>query len=332
MAVADGRAFIGDYAGNLYALDVPSGALLWQRDLGDTIGASAVVFDGRVYVMVEFGRRRAQWDGRLYALCAQTGLIVWQSTPTFGGQPHSSPAIDAERRLVCGGANSGVCRCYRIPPHGREAAAGGPATDGAEPEVVHELLWHFKAPLMNTTFDGGGRDPHEASIKGPITIWRGLVIFGTVDRCVYALDLQSGAIRLRVDVAAPVYSAVAVDDALGLAYVGDMERTFYAIDLRLGNIRWRSDVGGKVQGGPMVLRNAVLVGSADGTLYSFNKASGTEIWRSTFDGFPITSTPWITPRGEIVVVTNMREASSREDSNGEVKVKRAHPGSLYVIA
>ena len=167
-AVDNGRVFVGDYSGVMHALELHSGALIWRRDLGETIGASAVVFEERVYVMVEFGRQRRFWDGRLYALCARTGHILWQSTPTFGGQPHSSPAIDPARRLVCAGANSGVCRCYAIPPRGVPAAS-------------HEMRWEFKTPKMPHAFKSGGRDLYEASIKGPITIWRFPGVDGT--RC-----------------------------------------------------------------------------------------------------------------------------------------------------
>lgn len=54
----------------------------------------------------------------------------------------------------------------------------------------------------------------------------------------------------------------------------------YAFDARSGRLRWRADVGGRVQGGPITVTNAVLVGSGNGTLYAFDKASGSERYAS----------------------------------------------------
>src|SRR5690349_9635120 len=69
--VANGLAFLGTYAGNLYAWDAMDGSERWKFSADGPIGHSVAVSDG----LVVFG----SMDGKLRAVEAATGKLRWES-------------------------------------------------------------------------------------------------------------------------------------------------------------------------------------------------------------------------------------------------------------
>src|SRR6185295_14248779 len=67
--VGGGLAFMGTYAGNLYAWDANTGAEKWVFHTGGPIGHSPAFSDGTVF----FG----SMDRRLYAVESATGKMRW---------------------------------------------------------------------------------------------------------------------------------------------------------------------------------------------------------------------------------------------------------------
>jgi outer membrane protein assembly factor BamB len=125
-----------------------------------------------------------------------------------------------------------------------------------------------------------------------------LVIVGSGDGNVYALDAASGTERWRVQTGGRVRSSPAVAD--GLAYVGSADGYLYAIDLETGNVRWRFETDGvsfgsaefgfdrkTIQSSPAVTGGRVFFGSRDGKFYAVDAVTGELAWR--FDH----TTPWV---------------------------------------
>jgi outer membrane protein assembly factor BamB len=81
-AVANGVVYVGSDDGNLYALDVRTGAKLWSYTTGGLVQTSPAVANGVVY----FGGG----DDNVYALNASTGAKLWNYTT--GNYLTSSPA------------------------------------------------------------------------------------------------------------------------------------------------------------------------------------------------------------------------------------------------
>jgi len=91
-AVANGVVYVGSEAGNVYALNASTGALLWSKEA--SAESSPAVANEVVYV----GSGR----GGVYALNASTGALLWSYTT--GGGP-SSPAVANGLVYVGGGDN-----------------------------------------------------------------------------------------------------------------------------------------------------------------------------------------------------------------------------------
>ena len=72
--VADGKCFVGTFAGRMYALDVTDGRTLWCCEAAGPIGASPCYRDGRLY----FAADEAFDTGHLYCVDAADGTLLWK--------------------------------------------------------------------------------------------------------------------------------------------------------------------------------------------------------------------------------------------------------------
>jgi outer membrane protein assembly factor BamB len=95
--------YLTAYNGRVYKLDKQTGQLEWAIRLGHAIGASPLLHDGNLYINVE---RSKPADGFLAKVDATTGTLIWTS-PRFGEQSHSSPALDVKSGRLFLGANNG---------------------------------------------------------------------------------------------------------------------------------------------------------------------------------------------------------------------------------
>lgn len=92
--VAEGRCFVGTFAGNMYAIDVTDGSTRWGFKAAGPIGYSPCYEKGRVYFGADEGFDR----GSLYCLRASDGTLLWKCRTEAG--IWTSPACDGERVYV----------------------------------------------------------------------------------------------------------------------------------------------------------------------------------------------------------------------------------------
>ena len=106
--VAHGRVFVGDWRGNVYALDERTGKIVWSFETGDKVKGAAALSGNRLFV--------GSYDGHLYSLDAATGKQIWRasSQPRFGhsGQFYSTPAVAYGRVYV--GATDGKMYSFGV--------------------------------------------------------------------------------------------------------------------------------------------------------------------------------------------------------------------------
>jgi alcohol dehydrogenase (cytochrome c) len=95
-AYLDGRLFRGTMDGRVLAYDFKTGARLWAASLadrnGEIVDAAPIAWNGRVYVGVATGFKGMK--GRMYALSAATGSILWETylVPRNESDPNRGPA------------------------------------------------------------------------------------------------------------------------------------------------------------------------------------------------------------------------------------------------
>ncbi|MFC6718727.1 PQQ-binding-like beta-propeller repeat protein [Natrialbaceae archaeon GCM10025810] len=272
--IVDGVAYLGGYDGDLYAIDVSSGDLVWRTrrdELGGTlaIGSTPAYYDGALYVVVEYG---SPSSGALWKIAPDTGEPLWHDDRIWG-QPHPSATIDLEEGKLVTGSNDGVVYCWDFP--------------------CLEFDWEFQAgpeggPQGKEKADG--RFNHGAQIKGALPAYDGKVYVGSWDGYFYCLDLEDGEELWSFETGRVNMSSPGIDPEEGIVYAGSDDHHVYALDAETGEDLWSTDVRGRVLGGVTVTAETVLAGSYDTHLYALDRETGERRWRVENRGY-VTSAP-----------------------------------------
>jgi len=178
--VAEGKCFVGTFAGRMRALSVRDGKTLWTFKASGPIGASPCYARGRIY----FGADEGFATGGLYCLRAADGSLLWRYEAGAGiwvspacdaknvyfgdraGVFHAVSAADGRRAWTCkvGGM---ILKPASFSPDGKRIVFGAEDMHVYCLDPAGKLLWRSKKlPGLSL------RD------QGP-TIWRGLAIVRT---------------------------------------------------------------------------------------------------------------------------------------------------------
>jgi len=156
-----------------------------------------------------------------------------------------------------------------------DARHSGVASGGAGP-ALSGVRWKFAT-----------RGP----VRGSPVVVGDLVLVGSGDGNLYALEASSGRERWRAALGGAVASAPAVAD--GLVFATSRERRVTALDLATGRERWRFETGPDLPfkwgwdfwlSSPAVADGRVFVGSGDGNLYALDAKSGRKLWEAATGG------------------------------------------------
>ncbi len=121
-------------------------------------------------------------------------------------------------------------------------------------------------------------------IVGTAAAAEGIVVFGSADNNIYALNAETGKFIWRFATREPVLGSVAIDD--GKVYVGDSDHTFRCLALKTGDLIWEyTDVKGYIEARPLIYDNKVIFGAWDNNMYALDKKTGKLIW-TWADGRP----------------------------------------------
>jgi outer membrane protein assembly factor BamB len=269
----------------VYAGSPPRGlAELWRYKTDGAIVGSPVPAGDAVYI--------GSADGFLYALSKADGTLRWRART--GGEVNSSPA-------VAGGL------VYVVSQDG--ALHAFDQATGAE-------RWAF-ATLGERRFTKPGVDgmqPASESMPDPWDFYlsspgvaEGLVVFGSGDGAVYALDAATGARRWAFQTGDVVHASPAI--AGGVVFVGSFDGRLYALELASGRKLWAFD-GGRdddrhlmtgFPGSAAVAGGRVFVGSRDAHVYALDAGTGRRLWAHATDGAWVVASPAV--RDGVVYVT-----------------------------
>lgn len=133
-----------------------------------------------------------------------------------------------------------------------------------------------------------GVHPGPGPAAKPVLAWRtavgsmhmvpilvdGLLIVGTEQGAVIALDARSGVEQWTYEAPGPIGASLAAAD--GIVYASDGS-SFHAIDVTTGDQRWSVPVE-EASGRVVVADGVAYVGTLGGVI-GFDPASGTEVWR-----------------------------------------------------
>ncbi len=269
---ANGTVFFGTSDGTVTALKA-DGTRLWSRALGaGSVSVSpALGIDGTVYLHGT--------DGFLYALNPATGETFWRASvlaTTF-----ASAVVGADGTIY---QPSALGYLYAIRPDGTvkwrffsgDDTFSTPAIDSSgniyfttyslgllfcvTPEGT--MKWSFSPP----SFDLASGSP-------TLTADESAVVFGSLERQVYAVNTIDGSLRWATELADAVLASTPAIDADGNIYLGCYDGRIYALDSR-GGIKRRWDTALPVRSSPAIAGRRLYVGSGDAKLYAFDLETG----------------------------------------------------------
>ena len=261
----------GVYAGDT---SVRSPHVKWKFHTSGYVISSPAVAGDLVYV--------GSTDGSLYALDRLRGTLQWKFATH--GRVSSSPAIF--NGLVYFGS-------YDSYFYALDAANGKLRwkfhTQGERRfEAAHI---HGSEPAAETM-----PDPFDVYLSSP-TVWGDLVVFGSGDGHVYALNAVSGVLRWQFKTHNVVHASPAVD--ADTVFIGSWDSYFYAIDAATGKERWHFKTGEDrdihnqvgIQSSAAVADGIVYFGCRDSHLYALDASNGRLRWSFPTHGSWVVASP-----------------------------------------
>jgi outer membrane protein assembly factor BamB len=261
----DGSLYVGTEDGVFFRLDAATGKERWKFDTEAEITSSANFVGDRVL----FGASNAI----LYCLSAE-GKVLWKFK-IEGGPVNGSPTVVGKRTFV-GGCDSKLHiidvdsgkEVTAVDLGGQTGATAAVAGDQVfigtiQPGNVQAVNW--KKAEVQWIFE----PKRSAEFLSSPAVTDRLVVVGSKDRRVYALDRKKGepvwefAAGKRVD-ASPVVAGDRV-------YVGALDGNLYVLDLAKGKELRKFELGRSILASPAVGEGCLVIGTTDGMLYCLGK-------------------------------------------------------------
>ena len=277
-AVTNGTAYIASTDGNLYAVDLESGAQKWKLALGVRATASPAVDKGVIYL--------GTYSGRFYAVNEATGKLKWKFF------------TEGERRFA--GKHL----------HGSEPA-GETMPDPFDFYLSSPAVWN------DTVYFGSGDgnvyalDTATGALKwkfhtGDVVhaspaISDGTLFIGSWDSYFYALDAATGKEKWRFKTGEDhdIYNQVGIQSSAavadGIVYFGCRDSNLYALDAATGQKKWSfNNKGSWVITSPAVRDGKIYFATSDSAmLYAMDAKSGAPIFSLNYNHWPMFSSPAI---------------------------------------
>jgi eukaryotic-like serine/threonine-protein kinase len=276
--IAAGTAYAGSTDGNLYAVDLISGAQKWKFKTEARITSSPAVAQGMVY----FG----SYDGKFYAVDAAAGTLKWKFQ-TAG--EHRFTAKHIHGSLPEAEAMPDPFDFYLSSP----TLSAGAVYFGSGDGNVYSL--DAASGKLNWKYQTGD------VVHASPAISNGTLYVGSWDSYFYALDAATGKEKWRFKTGedADVHNQVGIQSSAavadGIVYFGCRDSNFYALDAATGEKKWIfNNKGSWVITSPAVYDGRVYFGTSDTKLfYAFESKAGGEPLVSLKFTWPIFSSPAI---------------------------------------
>ena len=186
----DGRVYVGDWNGDVWALDGHSGRKLWRYRTGGAVKGGVAYASGRLYV--------GSYDGHLYCL-STGGKLVWRASGqgNLGGSGtfYSTPAVAYGRVYI--GSTDGKVYSFGAQSGKLRWSHGTGGYVYASPAVSKGLVYAGSYSKRFYAFDAATGDvtwsfSADGPISGSATVLGGVVWFATLAGTTYALDARTG--------------------------------------------------------------------------------------------------------------------------------------------
>jgi len=258
-AYFEGLVFVGDISGVLHALDAESGDKKWTFNAKGTIDNSPNidVQTKRVIVGSQYGT--------LFALEAATGKLVWgyetddqiRCFPSISDRHCFVAGCDAHLHVINLDTGTGLHRIPLDSPTGSTPLLSGDfAFVGTEGNEFLAIDWKKEKIVW--------RHEMKQAVRSPAAYREGTLIFGGMDRVVYALDAKTGEERWKFNTKGRIEGGAVIVG--GKVYVPSMDSSLYVLDFQSGKQIESIELTGKLSVSPTVVADRLVIVTDEGVL------------------------------------------------------------------
>src|SRR5690606_9106158 len=307
---AEGRVYTMDARRRVSAFDLANGRRLWTRELGrdrssreEYFGGGVSYGEAQVYVTTGFGR--------LYALSAQTGEVLWESD--LGAPLRSGPTYHDGRVYASNTEN---------------VLTAVDAQDG-------ELLWSYTG-LAEIASLLGGASPAAAgsTVVGAFSSGEVVALLADNGQLLWE-DSLAGVRRLEQTAnIAQVRGHPVVNEGQVVAISNS--NLMLAIDQRTGMPLWEAALGGTQT--PWVAGNTIFVVTQDAQLVALSRGNGAIRWVSPLQRFrdedsregPIVWAGPVLAGGRLVLTNSLGQLLFVSPEDGSILHSQSLPGAVMI--
>ncbi len=261
--------------GNVYALNIHTGALVWSSQLNynNFSGAAAhymcsgvTCFEGKVY----FG----SFDGSLYALNESDGSVAWSYDT--GTSIESTPAIDVQNRRIFFGCNDAYLYCLNLDSHdlawktflGSNVVSSPSLRDGMV-YVGTTINGLFSLSQSDGSIQWQGNLQYGGWVFGSPATSAYKIVAASNDHYLYCFNRQTGAALWQTK-CLDNFACVSPIIDCETTYVGGCVAHFYALDLENGRILSTVGLSDRMDCSPSISNGRIYMGCNDGGIYCFS--------------------------------------------------------------
>lgn len=257
--------YIISHDGILKAVDMQTGDVEWDLDIGSNTNSSPIIHSNRLYVGCEDG---------LKAININTHKVIWDYS---AGNVQSTPFFSDDK--IYFGSDDG--HIYALNTDGK--VEFNKKLDGklkSSPIVINDTIYvgstnsKFYSIDLDKTINWRFTTGDEI-LSSPSYV-NNSIIMASTDGNIYSLNQSNGDLNWKVDLNNKIISSPTIDEHDNNIFIGSDEGNLTCIDIRDGTIKWSHPTGDKVQTTPAIKDNLVAFGSNNGYFYVLNKYTGAE--------------------------------------------------------
>lgn len=262
-------AYVGNLGGELFAIELISGKILWSYKTDNQIMGSPNVFNNAISKVIVVG----SYDYCLHGIDMKTGKGLWKyeadnfinGTPSvykgmvvFGGCDGLLHLVNAANGVLRKRIEVATYVASSVAVEDGKAYVGDYDGKFSCLDINSmKVLWTFQNETVKQPF-----------ISSP-SIFGTKVFIGNRDKYLYCFDKNKGILQWKVNMGASLdASPVLVGDKL---LVASMRGDLFLLNSTNGKTIWSYELGSPVMGNPAVINNYIIVGADDGRVYCLGK-------------------------------------------------------------
>jgi outer membrane protein assembly factor BamB len=285
--IADGKVFVGDFEGNVRAIDLKTGEEVWKVKTKDGFVTAAAVNQGRVII--------GDFSGQVFCFNAKDGEKLWSIE--IPQQLASGANFYGDDILLTSESGSMITLNASNGQTKWDYATGDQLRSSASIWKDHCLLGGcdgrlHKIDLIKGEAVGAGLPLDAPTLSTPSVIGN-IAIIATQPGVVMAIDVEHDKVlwsfadqELADDIrSSPASLGKMEGDKLsGIAVVTTRKRRVVGLDLANGNVLWNAVLKKRADNSPVICDGRAWVGALDGQVYAVDLKDGNVTWSYQLSG------------------------------------------------